>query len=251
MDEQIPSLQKKILEEEEAVDRKIKEIETEWRDNRPKEASDTPQDASSQIKKAINWLNILGQKIKQTINELVRVCKAKELLDMELGDPHYLENLSEDQTNLFQVWQKIQEIWAVVDQIEQTPFQVYVNKTVKEALEALTNQMRELPTRMRSYQIYEVYTNHLKNYKKFNEILMDLRNDAMKPKHWKDLLSKLHIGTKFQDILLADLWNADLLGRNKIVQDVLTQSRGEAILENFINMIKETWSTHELELVNY
>jgi hypothetical protein len=111
--------------------------------------------------------------------------------------------------------------------------------------------MRELPTRMRSYQIYEVYTNHLKNYKKFNEILMDLRNDAMKPKHWKDLLSKLHIGTKFQDILLADLWNADLLGRSKIVQDILTQSRGEAILENFINMIKETWSTHELELVNY
>jgi len=47
MDEQIPSLQKKILEEEEAVDRKIKEIETEWLDNRPKEASDTPQDASS------------------------------------------------------------------------------------------------------------------------------------------------------------------------------------------------------------
>lgn len=42
MDEQIPSLQKKILEEEEAVDRKIKEIEIEWRDNRPKEASDRP-----------------------------------------------------------------------------------------------------------------------------------------------------------------------------------------------------------------
>jgi hypothetical protein len=36
---------------------------------------------------------VLGQKIKQTIEELVRVCKAKELLDMELGDPHYLDNM--------------------------------------------------------------------------------------------------------------------------------------------------------------
>lgn len=105
--------------------------------------------------------------------------------------------------------------------------------------------------RMRSYQIYEVYLNHLKNWKKFNEILVDLRNDAMKPKHWKDLLNKLHIQTKMQDLLLADLWNTDLLGKSKTVQDILTQSRGEAILENFINMIKETWSTHELELVNY
>ena len=92
-----------------------------------------------------------------------------------------------------------------------------MNKTVKEALEALTNQMREFPTRMRSYQIYEVYINHLKNYKKFNEILVDLRNDAMKSKHWKDLFSKLHIGTKMQDLLLVDLWNADLLGKSKIV----------------------------------
>lgn len=46
MEEQVPTLQKKILEEEEVVDRKTKEIEIEWRDNRPKEANDLPQDAS-------------------------------------------------------------------------------------------------------------------------------------------------------------------------------------------------------------
>jgi dynein heavy chain 1 len=48
--------------------------------------------------------------------------------------------------------------------------------------------MRDFPNKMRSYQIYEVYVEQLKNYKKVNDILMDLRNDAMKPKHWKELL---------------------------------------------------------------
>jgi dynein heavy chain 1, cytosolic len=32
---------------------------------------------------------------------------------------------------------------------------------------------------------------------------------------------------------------------------VLTQARGEAILENFINQIKETWAAQEVELVKY
>lgn len=73
----------------------------------------------------------------------------------------------------------------------------------------------------------------------------------MKPKHWKDLLRKMNIRTKQSDLTLADLWNADLLGRNKIVSDVLTQARGEAILETFINNIKECWTTRELELVRY
>jgi len=73
----------------------------------------------------------------------------------------------------------------------------------------------------------------------------------MKPKHWKELLTKLNIRTSQQDLILEHLWTADLLSKNKIVGDILTQARGEAILENFINGIKDTWSTHELELVRY
>jgi hypothetical protein len=56
--------------------------------------------------------------------------------------------------------------------------------------------MREFPNRMRSYEIYETYMSHLKAYKKVNDILAELRSDAMKPKHWKEMLSKLKIGTK-------------------------------------------------------
>ena len=111
--------------------------------------------------------------------------------------------------------------------------------------------MREFPNRMRSYQIYETYMNHIKAYKKVNDILQELRSDAMKTKHWRELLSKLKIGTKKEDLHLSDLWEADLLGKNKIVQDILTQARGEAILENFINQIKECWAAYDLELVKY
>ena len=82
---------------------------------------------------------------------------------------------------------------------------------------------------------------HIKNYKKVNDILSELRNDSVKSKHWRELMRSLNIKTQFQDLTLKDLWDADLLTRNKIVQDVLTQARGEAILENFINGIKDTW----------
>jgi hypothetical protein len=114
------------------------------------------------------------------------------------------------------------EIWQTIDKIDQTPFQVYVHKTVKEALDIKQNELREFPNRMRTYQIYEVYTDFLKNYKKVNDVLMDLRNDSMKPKHWKDLLAKLKITVKQNDLTLSDLWCADLLGKSKLVNDVLT-----------------------------
>lgn len=170
---------------------------------------------------------------------------------MELGDARKLESLQEDQQNLLQVWQSVGEVWQTMEKIDQTPFQVYVHKTVKDAIDSKQNEMRDFPNKMRSYQIYEVYVEQLKNYKKVNDILMDLRNDAMKPKHWKELLSKLRITTKFSDIALQELWCADLLGKSKFVNDVLTQARGEAILENFLNQIKEMWAVQEVDLVKY
>lgn len=168
---------------------------------------------------------------------------------MELGDPNQLDNLEEDQANLLQVWSSMANIWKVIDQIDQTPFQVYVHRSVKDALDAKMNEMKELPNRMRTYQVYEAYMTQLKNYKKVNDTLADLRDDSVKAKHWKDLLSKLKIRAKQQDLILADLWEADILGKIKLVSDILTQARGEAILENFINGIKEHWSQQEVELV--
>jgi dynein heavy chain 1 len=73
---------------------------------------------------------------------------------------------------------------------------VYVHKTVKEGLDVKMNEMNDFPNMMRSYQVYQTYLTHIKNYKKVNDVLQDLRNDAMKPKHWKELLSKLKIRAK-------------------------------------------------------
>jgi len=46
------------------------------------------------------------------------VCKAKELLNMELGDAHYLDSLQEDHLNLLQVWQSVGEIWQAIEKVD-------------------------------------------------------------------------------------------------------------------------------------
>jgi dynein heavy chain 1 len=122
MEDQIPLLQARIMQEETQVQAKIKEIEHEWKENRPKDASSRPEMATPQIKKSLNQLTLLGTLIKQTVEELGRVCKAKELLNMELTDAHYLDSLEEDYMNLMQVWQSIGEIWQTIEKIDQTPF---------------------------------------------------------------------------------------------------------------------------------
>ena len=58
---------------------------------------------------------------------------------MEIGDPHQLDNLEEDQGHLLEVWSKLAGIWQTIDKIDQTPFQAYTHKSVKEALDNMMN----------------------------------------------------------------------------------------------------------------
>ncbi len=99
---------------------------------------------------------------------------------------------------------------------------MYIHKTVKDHIDAKQNEMREFPNRMRTVAIYEAYENQLKNYKKVNDTLSDMRADSMKPKHWKEVLSKLKITVKYSDLTLSHLWCADIISSKKVIDDVLT-----------------------------
>lgn len=104
---------------------------------------------------------------------------------------------------------------------------------------------------MRQYTVYEQFLESVKKYRKVNDTMAELRSDAMKPRHWKDLQTRLRIKVPFNDLSLSHLWQADLLKHNKSVTDILSQARGEAILENFLIGIKEIWSKYEVELIKY
>lgn len=99
--------------------------------------------------------------------------------------------------------------------------------------------------------MFDQYKKVLTNYRKVNLTLTELKSEAMKPRHWKDLLQRLRIKCSFNDLALSHLWNADLLKHDKEVKEVMSQARGELILEDFLRNIKETWGKYELELIRY
>ena len=111
--------------------------------------------------------------------------------------------------------------------------------------------MQEFPNRLRQYEVFEAYKKIITNYRKTNLTISELKSEAMKPRHWKDLMTKLRIKMNFNDLCLNHLWQADLIKHDKEVKEVLAQARGEMILEDFIRNIKETWSKYELKLIPY
>lgn len=235
MNQELPTLQSKIIEEVKTCGKKIKAIEDKWEATRPRTAEFTPREALDQ-------LNIIGKEIETTNSEWVRLCKAKDLLSMELGDPNRLSGLVDDHALLKNVWSAVDEVWKHIDAINEIPLSAYQYKKVKDELDSLLEKMNEFPNRLRSHNVYDEYKALIQKYRKVNGIFQELKSEAMKSRHWRTLLNQLKIQVKFNDLILFNLWSADLIRYATIVNQILGEARGELILEEFLNGIKETWA---------
>jgi len=126
-------------------------------------------------------------KQKKSIDEVkdsyLKNCKAKELLGMDSGDPNKLDYISDEIKDLEDVWSKLNEIYSKIDDQKETPFQgVNADKIKKDLDEALT-KMNKLPEKYHSYEAFTKTKEKLQYLKKINNLIGDLRTDAIKDRH--------------------------------------------------------------------
>lgn len=93
----------------------------------------------------------------------------------------------------------------------------------------------------------------VRTIQKMNKIIVNLKSEAMKDRHWHELLhKKLRLAHEKPDtIAMQTLWDADLLRQERLIEDVLNVARGELVLEEMLRTIKERWAKFEFDLVKY
>ncbi len=135
--------------------------------------------------------------------------------------------------------------------MKDNPLNAVVPKKVKQAFDESFELLNSFPPRLRQYEAWEKMKSRLTTYKKMNIIIMELKTDAMKPRHWKTLLSKMKLHINIGELTLGILWGCDLLRYENHIKDVMTVARGELVLEEMLRNIKEFWNKFELDLVRY
>ena len=232
-----------IMKEKEPGAKAIAELEKYWSEKKPDKAEnpDEALEVLSEAKKLIEEVN----------DDYVKNCKAKELLEMDYSDPNKLNNLYEEIKDLEDVWTELNKIFSKIDEKKDTPFVAINADKIKKALEEALTKIDELPDRYHSYDAFEITKNKLKYYKKVNTIIGDLGTEAIKERHWKNILKILNIDKVEKDLILNDLWKADLQKKEKLLQEIINQAAGELVLENYIKKSKARWNDKELDMIQY
>lgn len=124
-------------------------------------------------------------------------------------------------------------------------------RKLRQQLDTMSNQLKELPARLRQYASYEHVKKTLQSYTKVNMLIVELKSDALKERHWKQLMKQLRVNWVLSDLTLGQVWDVNLQKNESIVKDVILVAQGEMALEEFLKQVRESWQTYELDLINY
>ena len=70
-------------------------------------------------------------------------------------------------------------------------------------------------------------------------LVTELKSEALKDRHWKQLMKRLRVSWQLHDLTLGQVWVVDLQKNEMIVRDVILVAQGEMALEEFLKMVSE------------
>ncbi|KAI0072370.1 dynein heavy chain [Panus rudis PR-1116 ss-1] len=244
--EQLVGLQQKIVYEDKAVENRINDIIQEWEQTRPVQGnirSDT----------ALNTINVFETKLTKLQEDYELVCRAKEALDLELIRHTRLEPIFEELRDLKAVWTALSGIWNQIGELRELSWATVQPRKLRQQLDQLLSSTKEMPTRMRQYAAFEYVQDVLRGLLKSNSLISELKSEALKDRHWKQLFKVLRVPSQISLPLmtLGNVYDLDLKKNENLIKEVIIQAQGEMALEEYIRQVKEIWTNYTLDLVNY
>lgn len=178
------------------MENKINDLITEWESTRPVQGS-------MRADTAMNTINIFEGKLNRVQEEYDLVCRAKEALDLELVRHTRLEPVFEELRDLKAVWTALSGIWSQIGELREIPWATVQPRKLRQQIDGLLNSTKEMPTRMRQYAAFEYVQDVLRGLLKSNTLVSELKSDALKERHWKQLTKVLRLPSQFSLTLCA------------------------------------------------
>lgn len=81
-----------------------------------------------------------------------------------------------------------------------------------------------------------------------NVHIVELKSEALKERHWKQLMKQLRVKWVLSDLTLGAVWDVDLVKHESLVRDVILVAQGEMALEEFLKQVGNyLWVRHNFK----
>jgi len=226
-------LQLKIVAEDKILQNRVEEIVAEWE-------KDKPIQGSIKADIAMNSISVFEGRVNRLKEQYDMLSKAKESLDLELVKDGRLDPVLEEIRDLKAVWTALSGVWAQISELRDTLWSSIQSRKLRQQFDSLLSTTREMPSKMRQYAAFEYVQETLRNHLKANSLVSDLKSEALRERHWRQLYKILRISGQYSPsaMTLGSVWDLDLKRNETLIKDVIVQAQGEMALEEFLKQVR-------------
>ncbi|CAH0480997.1 unnamed protein product [Peronospora belbahrii] len=257
MESQLPQLQAKIMEEKSALDSKITQAVIEWDNTKPLQGGQSAKAATELLIVYDTRFKLLRAEQEKTNAALdaLNISHVSGMRDSSVIDDRSsyggLSRAMEELSGLDEVWKSISKVWARVDELQDTLWSAVHPRKVRKQLDEIVDEMRRFPSRVQQYEAFEHHAAIIQSRKSMNSLLSELKSDAVRDRHWKQILQLLNISSSFTELTLRSFWESKLSANDNELKTIIRTAQGEMALDEFLRQVSDYWTNYQLDLVNY
>ncbi|CAF3748715.1 unnamed protein product [Rotaria sordida] len=250
----LDKIQEKVRAEVQTIDTKTKEILEDWSTKKPIGGDLKPRDA-------IRQLALYETKLNEQLEKRINLNKAKQSVKMQESGQvdHFEKRLRADLAELDEirnVWKSLENVCNRLEELKDIQWITVQPKKLKANIEELLSLMTAMVPSVKNYHSYHAVKSNIENYLKMIPFINELKSEALKERHWKEMIKILDLTTiwnNVSDLTLRDIWDqGDNFKKNEhLLRDIMINAQGEKALEEFLKQISEQWKVYQLELIDY
>ncbi|CAG8537602.1 36677_t:CDS:10 [Gigaspora margarita] len=203
----------------------IKNFVSDWNKNKP---------IGGEIKSNIAICILTNYKNRATYlkDEYYTMYQAKEILKINLTIEDHLGSILEEIRDLKFVWNSLSKIWQSINALKEIPWSLVMSQEIRLQLKNILRSIKELPSHIQSYSAFKFLEDTVNAYIKVNPILSELKSEAVKNWHWKQLFKALKLENWFNlSEMTVEITLLEKHKNEQIMKDGVAQTFGEMTLK--------------------
>ena len=155
--------------------------------------------------------------------------------------------------NLTNIWTLVKEWYEAYNSWKDGKFKDLEIEAMEETAGRFSKRVTKLGRELKNIPVWRSIKEIVDSFKKTMPLIVDLRNPAMRPRHWKDLMAAAdtHFDPAGDTFTLASVIDMRLDQFSELIGEMSTNASKELAIEQSLKAIEETWQQLDLDMVLY
>ncbi|XP_015274779.1 PREDICTED: dynein heavy chain 10, axonemal [Gekko japonicus] len=212
-----------------------------------------PGSVGENLDKGVELMVVFEKELEKHEKNRQELANAEKLFDLPITMYPDLMKIQKAMKGLRQIYDIYKLLRAGKEEWSQT---LWVNLNVQvlqEGIDGLLKSLRKLPKYVRSSPVAYHLETSMKAFKDSIPLLLDLKNEALRDRHWKELMDRTgtHFEMTTETFTLENMFAMELHKHSDVINEIVSSAVKELSIEKGVKEIVETWESMKFTVHRY